>query len=63
MPVTFVPPSGWPSGSTTVDRQRSAGVDLEVQRRRLGLGVEVDLGQDVVIARREQLSGQRVEDR
>ena len=49
-PDAFVPPTGWPSGSTAFTVERAAGVDLEVQRRRLGLGVEVDLGQDVVIA-------------
>ena len=48
-PVAVVPPIGLPSGSTTVSVDRAAGVDLEVHRRRLGLGVDVELGQDVVI--------------
>ena len=45
-------------GVDHLDRRRPAGVDLEVERRRLGLGVEVDLGEDVVVVGRHG-DGQR----
>ena len=37
-------------GVDRIHHERAAGVNLDVQRRRLGPGVEVDLGHDVVIA-------------